>query len=118
MRGRGDPKNTDPTGGRGRGRGGRKTYIDEIISKSESAAQRPNSWKPKSQPSFQANFEIWKEVWSPETVQKPAGNIEDRASAAGEKTEENMDEYNEELHHEEQAGLEEEVNDENYFSTL
>ena len=38
MRGRGDPKETDPTGGRGRGRGGRKTYIDEIISKSESAA--------------------------------------------------------------------------------
>jgi hypothetical protein len=53
MRGCGDPKETDPTGGRGRGRGGRKTYIDEIISKSESATpQRPNSRKPKSQPSF------------------------------------------------------------------
>jgi hypothetical protein len=52
MRGRGDPKYTVPTGGRGRGRGGTKTYIDEIISKSESAAQRPNSRKPKSQPSF------------------------------------------------------------------
>jgi hypothetical protein len=38
MRGHGDPKETDPTGGRGRGRGGRKTYIDEIISKSESIA--------------------------------------------------------------------------------
>ena len=38
MRGRGDPKDTDLTGGRGRGRGGRKTYIDEIISKSESVA--------------------------------------------------------------------------------
>jgi hypothetical protein len=118
MRGRGDPKDTDPIGGRGRGRGGRKTYIDEIISKSESAAQRPNSRKPKSQPSFQANFEMGKEVWSPETVEKPTGNIEDRASAAGEQTEENMDEYNEELHHEEQAGPEGEVNDENSFSTL
>jgi hypothetical protein len=118
MRGCGDPKDTDPTGGRGRGRGGRKTYIDEIISKSESAAQRPNTRKPKSQPSFQANFETGKEVWSPETVKKPAGNIKDRASAAGEQTEENMDEYNEELHHEEQAGPEGEVNDENSFSTL
>ena len=118
MRGCRDPKETDPTGGRGRGRGGRKTYIDEIISKSESAAQRPKSRKPKSQPSFQANFEMGKEVWSPETVEKLAGNIEDRASAVGEQTEENMDEYNEELHHEEQAGPEVEVNDEKYFSTL
>jgi hypothetical protein len=82
MRGCRDPKDTDPTGGRGRGRGrgGRKTYIDEIISKSESVAQRPNPRKPKSQPSFQANFETGKEVWSPEIVEKPAGNIEDRAS--------------------------------------
>ena len=38
MRGHGNPKETDPTGGRSRGRGGRKTYIDEIISKSESVA--------------------------------------------------------------------------------
>ena len=101
MRGRRDPKDTDPTGGKGRGRGGRKTYIDEIISKSESVAQWPNSRKPKSQPSFQANFETGKEVWSPDTVEKLAGNIEGRASAAGEQIEENMDEYNEELHHEE-----------------
>jgi hypothetical protein len=101
MRGRGDPKDTDPTGGRGRGRGGRKTYIDEIISKSESVAQQPNSRKPKSQPSFQANFEMGKEVWSLEIVKKPAGSIEDRESAATEKTKENMDEYNEEMHHEE-----------------
>jgi hypothetical protein len=36
----------------------------------------------------------------------------------GEKTEEDMDEYNEELHHEEQAGPKREVNDENSFSTL
>ena len=59
-----------------------------------------------------------KEIWSLETVEKPTGNIEDRASTTGEKTDENMDEYNEELHHEEQAGPEREVNDENYFSTL
>jgi hypothetical protein len=84
MRGHRDPKDTDPTGGRGRGRGGRKTYIDEIISKSGSVAQQPNSWKPKSQPSFQENFEMGKEVWSPETVEKEEGNIEDRASVAGE----------------------------------
>jgi hypothetical protein len=112
MRGRRDPKETDPTGGRGRGRGGRKTYIDEIISKSESAApQQPNSRKPKSQPSFQVKFETGKEVWSLETIEKPAGNIEDGASATGEQTEENIDEYNEELHHEEQAGPGREVND-------
>jgi hypothetical protein len=118
MKGHGDPKHTDPIGGKGKGKGGRKTYIDEIISKSESAAQRPNLWKQKSQPSFQENFETGKEFWCPETVQKPAGNIEDRASAVGEQTEENTDEYNEELHHEEQAGPEGEVNDENSFSTL
>jgi hypothetical protein len=59
-----------------------------------------------------------KEIWSPETVEKLAKNIEDRASAAGEQTEETMDEYNEELHHEEQTGPEGEVNDEKSFSTL
>jgi hypothetical protein len=118
MRGPGDPKDTDPTGGRGRGRGGRKNYIDKIISNYESAAQRPNTRKQKSHPSFQANFEMRKEVWSPKTVKKPTGNIEDRESTVGEQIEENMDEYNEELHHEEQAGPEAEVNDENSFSTL
>ena len=40
-----DPKDTNPTGGKGKGKGGRKTYIDEILSKSESAAQRPNLQK-------------------------------------------------------------------------
>jgi hypothetical protein len=39
MKGHGNPKDTDPIGGKGNGKGGRKTYIDEIISKSESAAQ-------------------------------------------------------------------------------
>ena len=64
MRGHGPPKETDPIGGRGRGRGGRKTFIDQIISKSESVVpQRPSSRKTKPQPSFQENFEI-------ETVEK------------------------------------------------
>jgi hypothetical protein len=102
MRGRRTPKETNPIGGRGRGIGGRKTFIDQIISKSESVVpQRPSSRKPKPQPSFQENFEIGKEIWSPETVEKPTENIEDRASVAGEQTKETMDEYNEELHHEE-----------------
>jgi hypothetical protein len=112
------PKDTNPTGGKGKGKGGRKTYIDEILSKSESAAQRPNFRRQNSQPSFQAAFGTGKEVWSPETVQKPVGDTEDRASAAGEQTEENMDEYNEQLHHEEQVDPEGEVKDENSFSTL
>ena len=118
MKGHGNPKDTDPTGGKGKGKGGRKTYIDEIISKSESVAQRPNLWKQTSQPLFQENFETGKEVWSLETVKKPAGNIEDKASILGEQTEGNMDEYNEQLHHEEQEGPKREVNDENSFSTL
>jgi hypothetical protein len=95
MKGHGPPKETDPTGGRGRGRGGRKIFIDKIISKSESVVpQQPRSRKPKPQPSFQKNFET-------ETIEKPGDNIEDRASAVGEQTEETMDGYNEELHHEE-----------------
>jgi hypothetical protein len=94
-----NPKDTNPTGGKGKGKGGRKTFIDDIASKSESAAQRPNLQK-NSQPSFRAIFGTGKEVWSPETVQKLEGDIEDRASAAGEQTEENMDEFNERLHQE------------------
>jgi hypothetical protein len=90
-----DPKETNPTGGKGKGKGGRKTFIDDITSKSESAAQRPNLQKQNSQPSFRAFFGTGKEVWSPETVQKAGGYIEDRASAAGEQTKENMDEFNE-----------------------
>jgi hypothetical protein len=113
-----NPKDTNPTGGKGKGKGGRKNFIDDIASKSESAAQRPNLQKQNSQPSFQAIFGIGKEVWSPETVQKPVGDIEDRASAAGEQTEENMDGFNERLHHEEQVDPEGEVKDENSFSTL
>jgi hypothetical protein len=95
MRGSRPPKETDPTGGMGRGRGGRNTFIDQIISKSKSVApQRPSSRKPKPQPSFQENFET-------KIVEKPTNDIEDRASVVGEQTEETMDGYNEELHHEE-----------------
>jgi hypothetical protein len=43
-----DPKDTNPTGGKGKGKGGRKTFIDEILSKSESATQRPNLQKKNS----------------------------------------------------------------------
>ena len=89
-----DPKDTNPIGGKGKGKGGRKTYIDEILSKSESVAQRPNFRRQNSQPSFQEDFRTGKEVWSLETVQKLVGDIEDRESVAGEQTEGNMDEYN------------------------
>jgi hypothetical protein len=41
---------------------------------------------------FKANFETGKEIWSPETVEKPTYNIEDRASAVGEQIKETMDE--------------------------
>ena len=112
-----DPKDTNPTGGKGKGKGGRKTFIDDITSKSESTAQRPNLQKQNSQPSFRAIFGTGKEVWSLETVQKPVGDTEDRASAAGEQTEENMDEFNERLH-QEQVDPEGEVKDENSFSTV
>jgi hypothetical protein len=112
MRGHRAPKETNHTGGRGRGKGGRKTFIDEILSKSEYfVPQRPSSQKPKPQPSFQVNFET-------KTVEKPTENIEDRVSVVGEQTKETMDGYNEELYHEEQGGPEGEVNDENSFSTL
>ena len=90
-----DPKDTNPTGGKGKGKGGRNTFINNIASKSESPAQRPNIQKQNSQPSFRAIFGTGKEFWSPETVQKPVGDIEDRESATGEQTEGNMDEYNE-----------------------
>jgi hypothetical protein len=79
-----DPKDTNLTGGKGKGKGGRNTFIDDITSKSESTAQRLKLQKQNSQPSFRAFFGTGKEVWRPETVQKPGGYIEDRASAIGE----------------------------------
>jgi hypothetical protein len=111
-----NPKDTNLTGGKGKGKGGRKTFIDDITSKSESAAQQSKLQKD-SQPSFRAIFGTGKEVWSPETVQKPVGDIEDRVSVAGEQTEEEMDEFNKRLH-QDQVDPEEEVQDENSFSTL
>jgi hypothetical protein len=51
-----NPKNTNPTGGKGKGKGGRKTFIDDITSKSESAAQQSKLQKD-SQPSYKAIFE-------------------------------------------------------------
>jgi hypothetical protein len=88
-----NPKNTNLTGGKGKGKGGRKTFIDDITSKSESAAQQSKLQKD-SQPSYKAIFGTGEEVWSSEIVQKPVGDIEDRVSVAGEQTEEEMDEFN------------------------
>jgi hypothetical protein len=111
-----NPKNTNPTGGKGKGKGGRKTFIDDITSKSESAAQQSKLQKD-SQPSYKAIFGTGEEVWSPETVQKPVGDIEDRVSVAGEQTEEEMDEFNKRVH-QDQVDPEDEGQDENSFSTL
>jgi hypothetical protein len=111
-----NPKNTNLTGGKGKGKGGRKTFIDDITSKSESAAQQSKLQKD-SQPSYKAIFGTGEEVWSPETVQKPVGDIEDRVSVAGEQTEEEMDEFNKRVH-QDQVDPEDEVQDENSFSTL
>jgi hypothetical protein len=88
-----NPKDTNLTSGKGKGKGGRETFIDDITSKTESATQQSKLQKV-SQPSFRAIFGTGKEVWSPETVQKPVGDVEDRVSVAGEQTEEEMDEFN------------------------
>jgi hypothetical protein len=111
-----NPKNTNPTGGKGKGKGGRKTFIDDITSKSESAAQQSKLQKD-SQPSYKAIFGIGEEVWSLETVQKLVRDIEDRVSIAGEQTEEEMDEFNKRVR-QDQVDPEDEVQDENSFSTL
>jgi hypothetical protein len=111
-----NPKNTNLTGGKGKGKGGRKTFIDDITSKPESAAQQSKLQKD-SQPSYKAIFGTGEEVWSPETVQKPVGDIEDRVSVAGEQTEEEMDEFNKRVH-QDQVDPEDEGQDENSFSTL
>ena len=51
-----DPKDTNPTGGKGKGKGGRKTFIDDITSKSESAAQQSKLQKD-SQPYSEQSLE-------------------------------------------------------------
>ena len=53
MRGRRTHKKNNPTGGKGKGKGGRKTFIDEIVSKAESS-QRLSSRRPKPQHSPQS----------------------------------------------------------------
>jgi hypothetical protein len=40
-----DLKDTNPTSGKGKGKGGINTFIDDITSKSESVSQRPNLQK-------------------------------------------------------------------------
>ena len=75
MRGRGTHKKTNPTSCKDKGRGGRKTFIDEIVSRAESS-QRLSSRRPKPQCSPQSNYET-KEVVSPENVEEPAASIEE-----------------------------------------
>jgi len=59
-------KKTNHTGGKGKG--GRKTFIDDIISKAETS-QRLSSRKPKTQLSLQTNYET-EEVVGPEKVEE------------------------------------------------
>lgn len=62
MRGR---KKVNHSGGKGKG-GGRKTFIDDIISKTETS-QRLSSRRPQIQHSSQIDFQI-EEVVGPERV--------------------------------------------------
>ena len=63
MRGR---KKTNPTCGKGKGRGGRKTFINDIISKAETS-QRLSSRRPQKQHSFQMDHQT-EEVVGPERI--------------------------------------------------
>ena len=74
MRGRGTHKNTNPIGGKGKGRGGRNTFIDEIVSKFESS-RRLSSQRPKPQHSPQSNYET-EEFVIPENVEEPVASVE------------------------------------------
>ena len=69
MRTRGTHKKTNPTGGKGKGRGGRKTFIDEIVSKAESS-QRLSSRKQKLQHSPQSDYKT-EEVVGPKNIEEP-----------------------------------------------
>ena len=75
MRGRETHKKTNPTGGKGKGKGGRKTFIDEIVLKAESS-QSLSSRSPKPQHSPQSNYET-EEVVSPENVEELATSVEE-----------------------------------------
>ena len=87
MKGRGNQKKTNPTGGKGWG--GRKTFIDEIVSKAESS-QRLSSRKSKLQQSPQSDYKT-EEVVGPENIEEPAvsaGESEESASKSAEYIEE------------------------------
>ena len=75
MRGHRTHKKTNPTGGKGKGIGGRKTFIDEIVSKAESS-QRLSSRRLKPQHSPQSNYET-EEIVGPENIEEPVENIKD-----------------------------------------
>ena len=85
MRGHRAHKKTNPTGGKGKGRGGRNTFIDEIISKAESY-QRLSSRRPKPQHSPQLNYRT-EEIVSSENIEEPAKNVEELAESVEEPVE-------------------------------
>ena len=80
MRGRGTQKKTNPTGGKGKG--GRKTFIDKIVSKAESS-QRLISRRPKPQRSPQSDYQT-EEVVSPKNIEEPVTDVKEPATSAGE----------------------------------
>lgn len=59
-------KKSNLTGGKGKGRGGRKTFIDGIISKAETS-QRISSQRPQIHHSFQTDHQM-EEVVGPERI--------------------------------------------------
>ena len=85
MRGRGNQKKNNRAGGKGWG--GRKTFIDEIVSKAESS-QRLSSRKSKLQRSPQSDYKT-EEVVGPENTEEVVGpeNTEERAVSAEESEE-------------------------------
>ena len=89
MRGHETHKKTNPTDGKGKGRGGRKNFIDEILSKAESS-QRLSSLRPKPQRSPQSNYET-EEVVSPKNVKEPATRVEEAVDSIEEPEESNKE---------------------------
>ena len=85
MRGRGNQKKNNPTGGKGKGRGGRKTFIDEIVSKAESS-QRLSSRRPKLQHSPQSDYKT-EEFVGPENIEETVTDIKGLAISAEESEE-------------------------------
>lgn len=68
-------KKTNPTGGKGKGKGGRKNFIDEIISKVKTSL-RLSSRKLRTQYSLQTNYET-EEVVGHERVEETAENTKE-----------------------------------------